>query len=912
MLVGRSAEQRRIDSFLDLARDEVAGSLLIRGDAGIGKTELLTYARQNARGLRIVESRIHESETQLGFAALTALAAPLREHVAELAPRQRAAMESALALGPPLDGDRLAVAAATLSLFELAARAHPMLVLIDDAHWLDGPSREAILFAARRLRDTPLRMLLASRDGETGSLADVGIAEIVVQGLDDQSARELLGAHQPTLTASVAGELVTCARGNPLALVSSADALTDSQRHGRAPLPRRVSLGSAQRTFAAQAAALPTDSRRALLLVCADDSGWWRPVRSALGRLEIDVEALAPVERAGLVRSDGERLTIRHALVRDAAYHDADQAERRSAHAALADAYAGIDPDRRAWHRAEATMGFDEETATALDEVAARACRRGAFASVVPALVRAAELSADPGDAARRRLRAAEAADLAGLTDVVLTLTEGQAPADQPLLQADAALVRGRATRARFPAATSEALREAATAVAPIDTARESALLLEAAMADVDVDIEEAAILAERAVAATRRAGIDPAMAELVHARLLHYAGRPVERSVAVVVPDMKDLSQSRTALWLLGANAQVDPVQQRAAEAVVAVAREQGALGVLPDALVISGMIAFYLGDWDTCVANNDEAIGLAVAVERSTVACDAWGTLARVHAFRGEADDFQRCLAEFRRLAAVTSSQSTGEFGDVYAAEWDLTRGRWDGVVEKIAPTWAARTISRATAALIEAYARTGQVEAARRALAELEERVDSSASVAGRAFVHRLHGVLQTDPDRSASAFDDAVAAAERLGWPLETARTELLYGERLRRDRRRKDARWHLARAADIFDALGARPWAERARQEHDATGERAARRREPDRGQQLTPQELRVARVVAQGASNREAAAHLFISAKTVEMHLSSIYRKLRVSSRTQMVARLSAAQDTGQRAGPPRGSPPIM
>jgi DNA-binding CsgD family transcriptional regulator len=894
MLVGRGAEQRRIDSFLDFGRHDAGGALLIRGDAGIGKTALLRYAKNSAAELTVLETRIHESEAQLGFAALTALAAPLREHLAELAPRQRAALESALALGPPLEGDRLAVAAATLNLLERAARAHPLLVLVDDAQWLDGPSREAILFAARRLRDVPLRMLLASRDDEAGSVADVGIPEIVLEGLDAQSAVLLLDDRERTMASPVTAQLVTWARGNPLALTSLADALTDSQRHGRTPLPRMLSLGSAQRAFAVQAAALPADSRRALLLVCADDSGRWRPVHLALSRLEIDGEALVPAERAGLVRRDGEQVTVRHPLVRAAVYHDADLAERRSVHAALADVYAGIDPDRYAWHRAEAAAGFDEGTAAALDEVAERAGRRGAFASVVPALARAAELSADPVDAARRRFRAADAADLAGLTDMVLTLTEGEALADEPLLHADAALVRGRATRARDPAGTCSALQEAAAAVATIDVARESALLLDAAIAEADVDLEQAAVIAGRAVAAARHAGIDPAMADLVHARLLHYAGRPVERSTLVVLPDLEDRGQTRTALWLLAANPYVDHVEQQVAETIVRVAREQGALGLLADALVVSGAKAFYLGDWATCVADSDEAIGLAVALERPTVACDAWGTLARVHAFRGEAEDFRRCFAEFGRLAAETSSASTAEFGAVYEAEWDLTQGRWDAVVEKIAPTWAARTISRATAALIEAYVRTGQVAAARRALAELEERVESSASVAGRAFVDRLHGLLHTDSENSARSFDNALASAGRLGWPLETARTELLYGERLRRDRRRKEARVHLTAAMEIFDALGARPWAERARQEYDATGERA-RRRPADRRELLTPQELRVARVVAQGASNREAATHLFISAKTVEMHLSSIYRKLQVSSRTQMVARLAGA-----------------
>jgi len=892
MLVGRAVEQARIDRFLRLSGRGDGPALLLRGEAGIGKSALLDYAVERAGELRALELRPHESERQLGFASLTSLVWQLREHLEDLSGRQRMALESALALGPPLEGDRLAVSAGTLMLLERASAARPLLLVVDDAQWLDEPSREAILFAARRLDDLPVRVLLASRDYEEGSLANVGIAELALTGLTDVAARELV-QQGLTLAPVVVERVLVSADGNPLALLTFPAALSADQRSGAAPVPAQLKVGTAERAFAVQAARLPSETRRALLLVCADDSAQTRPVRRALARAGLDAAALDPARRAGLLREDTEKLSVRHPLVRAAIYNEADLAARRAAHGVLADAYEGIDPDRRAWHLGEATSGLDDSVAGALDEAATRDMRRGAFATAVPLLIRAADMTVDPALAAGRRLKAANAADLAGQESVVLSVTaKASAATDDPRLKADLALVRGRATVVRDPPGTAAALAEAAALVMASDPARASGLLVNAAMAAVEVDVDRAVELADRAVLAAHQAGTDVTLAELVRARVLHYAGRPADQTSLIVLPELEDMSQVRMTLWLLAANPLVDAAQQELVRRIIGLARDRAALGLLPDALLVSGTNSFYLGDWMACEADNDEARALASAVDRPSIVCDAWGNLARLHAFRGEAPAFGRARAAYLQLAAELSSAVTAEFVAVIDAEWDLTQGNWEGVVEKVAPMWAARTVSRARAALIEAQARTGRLVEARRNLDDLEGQVAASDTPAGRNFVLRLRGLLGKDQDESVVAFEQALLAAQELGWPLETARTELMYGERLRHERRGVDARPHLVQAVEIFDRLEAAPWAARARHEYDATGQRA-RRRTPDSGSRLTPQELRVALAVARGASNRDTARQLFISEKTVEMHLGSIYRKLGVRSRTQMAARLA-------------------
>jgi DNA-binding CsgD family transcriptional regulator len=867
--------------------------LLVRGEAGIGKTALLEFARASAVGVTVVEVRGVESESRLPFAALSALAGPLLRHLPALMKRQRQAMEAALALGPPVETDRLAIAAATLELLSVGAEENPLLLLIDDAHWVDEPSREAILFAGRRLRAEGVGLLMASRDSEPRSLAGEGIPELLLGPLSAEDATELILIGHPDVGPSVADQIRRQTAGNPLALLVVPELLTNDERRGRVPLSDPLRIGSAEATFGRLAAGLPEPARLALLLVCADGSGQIRPVVLALTQFAVSAEALTPAESAGLITITGGSVALRHPLVRSAVYYGADPGERRHAHAALAAAYEGVDADRWAWHLGGASTGPDEQIALALEAAAERASQRHGYAAAVEGLARAAELSPHSDAAVLRLLAAARAADLAGLPDRAKALADAAAArTDDPLLRADLALLRARAARDRDPESAMASVEQAATAVAPVDAVRESALLVEGALAALYVDSGRAADLADRAVEAGRRAGTDSSFVELVQARCLHAAGQPVERSSVVVVPAVDDLEQAKAVLWLVGSNPVVDRAQQAVVEMIVGKAREMAALGILPEAMLVRATYRFYLGDWAGATADNHEAIELALAVDRPAIASEAHGNLARLHAFSGEEDQCREALAESVRLARIHGLAEDEDFAGVYLGELALPQGDPEEAIRCIGPTHAARTISRARAGLIEAYALVGRADEAHRSLDVLEGLVESTASPSGRAFVPRLRGLLALHPDEAMAHFEQAVCAAESLGWPLETARTELLYGQRLRRDRRRRESRPHLMRAAALFERLGARPWAERARAELEATGERARPRKAPVLDQ-LTPQEIQLARIVAQGLSNREAAEHMFLSPKTVEAHLSTMYRKLGVRSRTELAARIS-------------------
>ena len=899
VLVGRGSEQRRIDDVLDAARRGRSGALLIRGEAGVGKTALLEYARRRGSGMSIASSIGIESESKLAFAGLAALLRPFQRHLPALVDRQRAALEAALALGPPVESDRLAVAAATLAVLAAAAEERPLLAVVDDAHWLDAASREAILFTARRLREEGACLLLASRDEEPDALGEEGIPQLEIRPLARHHAIELVN-EGADIAPAVAAQIAAATGGNPLALQAAVELLTDDQRRGRVPLEAPLPVGSAEASFGRTAARLAPATRKALLVVCADGAGRHSAVVAALRCLGVDPQELGVAEGAQLITRVGDQVMPRHPLVRSAVYHGADKAERRAAHAALASAYKEqADADRRAWHLSAAATGPDETVATALEAAAGRAIHRQGYAAAADALARAAELSMDGASAARRLIAAARGAELAGQPERVLALAAASAgrTAD-PLLEADLVLLRGRASRDRDPGWAAAALEQAAQRIADLDPEREARLLLEAAMAAERLDIDRAVHLAQHAATATREAGLDPTLVDLVHARLEHYLGRPTAQSTAVVVPRLDDLAEVEIALWLAASNPVPDRTQHAFIDHVVAAAREKSALGLLAEALLTRAGNQFYLGDWIGAVADNQEVIDLAAAVGRPAIGCEAHGNLARIRAFQGDIAACQAELTEYLRLSRTLGMVGYEDFAGVYLGELALSRGDPREAVRRLAPTAMARTISRARAGLIEAYARIGAVEEARQSLADLEVMVDRTASPSGQVFVARLHGLLSDDAEDAVSAFDKAVDAARALDWPLETARTELLYGERLRRDRRRREARAHLADAAEIFEALGARPWADRARAELSATGEHRALRSAQTLAD-LTPQELQMARIVAQGATNREAAAQLFVSPKTVEAHLGAIYRKLSVRSRTELAARLAAAAPSG-------------
>ncbi len=424
MLLGRTTECGRIDGLLERVRGGESGVLVLRGDPGIGKTALLTYARERAHGLTLVATRGVESEAELPFSALAELLEPLLGGLDELPAPQAAALRSALALGPPVPGDAFAVATGALRLILGAARESPLLVVVDDAHWLDAGSGETLLFAARRFDADAVAVLVAVREGEPSVFDGAGFAEVRLDGLDRSAAGDLLAAAPAgRLAPAVAHSLVDATAGNPLALLELPALLSEAQREGQAPLPDPLpTTPSIRRAFEVRLAALPPESQRALLVAASSHTEELRPLLEALAALELDPETLETAERAALVSFTDGKLTWQHPLLRSASYYRGSTFERRAAHAALASVSTGVE---RAWHLADATLGPDEDVALALEAAAINArARRGHVAAAI-AFERSARLSVDGEDAARRDLEAARDYHLAGRVEQARALLLG-------------------------------------------------------------------------------------------------------------------------------------------------------------------------------------------------------------------------------------------------------------------------------------------------------------------------------------------------------------------------------------------------------------------------------------------------------------------------------------------------------
>src|SRR4051794_14009234 len=419
MLVGREPECARIDRVLAEARRGVSGALAVHGEPGIGKSALLAYAIHRAEGMTVLRARGVESESELPFAGLGDVLRPLVDRLGAVPAPQAAAVRAALALGPPVIGDRFAVAAGTLSLLAAAAEDRPLLAAVDDVHWLDGPSREALLFAARRLQAEGVVLLLAGRDG-VGWLAGTELAEIRLGGLDERAAGELLAHHSHARPpAAVVQALCEATTGNPLGLVESCRLLDDAQLAGREPLPTPLPVSqSLERAFLGEVAQLPAPTRSALLVAALCESPALTEIDTALARLGLPTDALEAAEDRGLVRIDEAALRFRHPLVRAAVCHAGAPAERRRIHRALAETLTEQRScERHAWHLAAAATGPDEQVAAALEEAALNAQRRSGHAAAARAFERAAQLTPAPEPRARRQLHAAGEAQLAGRID---------------------------------------------------------------------------------------------------------------------------------------------------------------------------------------------------------------------------------------------------------------------------------------------------------------------------------------------------------------------------------------------------------------------------------------------------------------------------------------------------------------
>jgi len=919
MLIGRERELGQLDTLLTEAHLGRGRALVLRGSAGIGKTVLLDYTVRQASGFQVLHYTAVESEAELPFAGLQALLGPLLDGLPEIPEPQSRALRAALALDSGAETNRLAVYAGVLSLFGEAAERAPLLVVIDDAHWLDRPSAEALTFAARRLTSESLALLFAVREGEGIDLG-VALPTIELEPLETAASMELLHErYGSTIAATVARHLAEATGGNPLALLEVATLLDEGERVGRKHLPDHLPASeSIERTVRRTLRGLPPEARRALLVAAASES--------ATGG---DLAALEPAEDAGLVRIHAGSVAFRHPLVRSAVYHAASADERRAAHRTLADALsAEEDSDRRAWHLAAAAEGPEESVAAALEAAASRFTERGGQASASRALERAAELSEDDDACARRLHAAGRAAEHGGDLERAAVLAErALTHGRDPGVRAAARFLAWQVNGWRGLADDDVDLETEAERLAPFHPAR-GALLLHASSiaAWQTLDLERAMQLARKSVEmapvnGARQAEIswEPWMAEVAAgtrwnlAFILLLLGRPTEADEAVrgllTAADMAtgpsghrlaahaqplslnyhayleryDEARSRTErmlrlsrreghvwaeMWLTRSLAFVDLLQGRFPAARAGAARSLalgesiGVPGVIALSLAILAWLAAVEGRESEARENAARADDLASRGHRHAL------LRARVQATLGLLE-----LGLARPLAAIDRLRPVADLAERH------------GVREPSVLPYAPD--------LIEAYARAGEREAATRELAKLAELANALDRRWALAAVARLHGLLGTDDD-----LDEHFGAALELheqgaGSPFERARTELLYGERLRRAKRRVESREHLHSAIELFDGLGAAPWSEQARRELRASGE-SIPRRDPTAPEKLTPQELQVALQVAEGKTNRDVAAALFLSPKTIEFHLTRVYRKLNIHSRAELVRLLSS------------------
>jgi len=885
-LYGRDAELAALSDLLDQARQGTSGTLVLRGDPGIGKTALVTHATAAADGFRVIRVAGIEEESDLPFAGLHLLLRPVLDRIGALPDVQAEALRGALGLAKAGPADRFLVGLAVLSLLSELAADQPLLCVVDDAQWLDRASADALLFAARRLDTESVVLLLCAR---TGAFAAAGLPELSLKGLSAQAAIELIGDGLPV---SRRYRVLAEAAGNPLALLELPRVLDAAPPEGPLPLTDRL-----RGAFESRLAGLPELTRTVLLVAAAEGTGDLAPILRAGGTFGASLADLDPARAAGLIEADGSSLTFRHPLIRAAVHHTAPLALRRAVHQALAAALdAPGQANRRAWQQAAAAAGPDEEIAAALEGAAGQVRERGGDTGALAWYQRAAELSTDRVGKARRLTLAAEAAAGSGDLDLAaslaaesLGLTTADAAPEQAQLAAEARQVQATVAFLRGdPAAAHRRLLEASELIAATDKEQANALLIEAVHAGWYAGEDE---LAE---AVTRLEGqhLRPtALERLLLRAVAPILGRPADPSDpggalaearSAAAGNVPELVLVCGLALLLGQ----DQAAQQIGGELSRDLRAIGQIGWLPTALFYVGSAQAYGGRHEEAEHTVAEGMRLARDTGQQRWVDALAEPLALLAAARG---DEQLC----RQLAAEALGRASRP---AWSVPWtgsalgllDLGLGRAESALARLETLAAGREFfhiaaTRSTPDLVEAAVRLGRPAAAAEPLALFETWSRNTGQGWAGALVHRCRALLDGDED----LFRAALALHEEDSRPFDEARTQLLYGEWLRRDKRKADARAQLRVALETFERIGAAPWAKRARTELTATGT-TGRPSEPGPSASLTPQESQIVRLAAQGLSNKDIAAKLFLSARTVGHHLYKAYPKLGVASRGEL------------------------
>ncbi|MEU1466226.1 AAA family ATPase [Streptomyces sp. NPDC005727] len=899
MLAGRDTERAAIAALLDATRRGSGGAMVVRGVAGAGKSTLLADAVAAASDMTVLRTSGVESESPLAFAALQRLLWPLRAGLDRLPAPQQAALRAALGEAEGT-GDRFLAFLGTLSLLAEAAEESPLLAVVDDAHWLDDASAAALLFVARRLQAERVALVFAARDGDARRFDAGDLPDVVLSGVTGAVADALLSARADgAVDPAVRDELVAGTGGNPLALVELAGALTAEQLAGRAPLPTPLPLtGGVERAFLDRHRHLPESAQRFLLVTVTDDTGRLAVVRDAADRLGAGDDALDAIERAGLLRVDGDAVDVYHPLVRSAVYQAATSAQRRAAHRALADA-PDIDADRRAWHLAAAADRPDETVVAALDAVAERAAGRGGHEAAAAAWTRAAELTVGSEDRGRRLYLAAASAWLGAHPSRAAALaTAAASHVTEPRLRAQLLTLRGQVEwNTRSLNDGYDLVLQAAQVAAGVDGAMAQQLAMLAA--SLSAFGAHSPRLVDPATLVPAPAPDAPARARAADA-LLHGFFAAARRDWATTAESF------RQAFALTDADPADDHVLQpnlgvaavliddderglRLHEQQLTAARRAGALTMVEHALTRGFHSQIATGAWGKAAGAATEALPLAASTGHPGLTALPTAELALVAALRG--DD-----AADRHLTEVAEIRQAHPLGITDSLVVDLTH--WTrGLRAAAQPATALHHLKQihgpglrrmAALDLFDAAVRSAQPGIIRAWAEELTAFAEGTGASAATAVVEHSRALL-ADGDEAEKHFTQALAAHADSPRLPDRARTELAFGEYLRRSRRRVDAREHLRTALALFEELGAAPWAERAAQELRASGE-TARRRNVSTTTGLTAQERQVAALVRQGLSNRDAATQLFVSPRTVDFHLRNVFSKLGVASRAELTA----------------------
>jgi DNA-binding CsgD family transcriptional regulator len=914
-LLDRADERAAIDRLVTAVADGLSGVCVLTGEAGMGKTRLLEYAVEAAPRLTRFSLMGVETERELGYAGLHRLLRPLLARSENLPDRQRAALESAFGLRTEAPADRFLVGLATLSLLADAAEEHGLLCVVDDAQWVDRESLEALSFVARRLEADRIALLFAVRD-----LAMVpGIFErlptLHVGGLPEDASLELLSASaQGPIDGEVARRVVVTTSGCPLALIELAVGLTQEQLLGGLLDSDALPIGrQLQDHFLRQVRGLDAAAQTFLLVAAAESSGDLLLVRRAAFELGADETAEDAAVASGLIALR-PHIEFRHPLVRAAVYAGAPRSRRRAVHETLARVIDRTDPDRRVRHLAAAAQEPDEDLASQLEEAAERAASRGGYAAEASFLFEAANASPARGEQARRLLRAATAALNAGLPHRADVLLEQARPGlADPVLVAEAMRLDGllRVPLAE-PVLAPARLFAAARALESIDPSLARGAYLDALDAciisehfTVGVNPQDVA----RAALATRGALTGPPtltdllldgtaflfLSDFAHAMPLLQCAADMMRSEPMASNDLSrwfnlGLSIANDLLDDATFNAWVSRVEHHA--------RESGALIVLQIALMGRAMQQMRAGQFAAAETTHDEM----VEITRVIGGAPKFYELLRVDvlAWRGDESRARASATRLRQMAAAAGSAAVVSLADVAIATLELGLGRYaealaaiESLVENLQPGWTVFGLAIA----VEAAVRAAQPDRAARYLDDLQQRATASGTEWALGQLARCRALVADDADAE-DLYLEAIARLESTTIAIELAQARLAYGEWLRRQNRRIDAREPLRTAYDAFAAMGAEAFAARARAELAATGAKV-RRRVPGPVTDLTPQEAQAARLAAAGATNPEIAARMFISTNTVDYHLRKVYRKLGITSRRYLASAIATFDSRG-------------